>query len=50
MIDPPETKEPVQVPFLLKLSIAGRAIGVVVLGLYPKRPVMAALRVASTLF
>ncbi len=49
-IDPPERPDPLEVPFLLKLGIAGCAAGVVVLGLYPKPVVMAALRVASTLF
>ena len=49
-IDAPETREPLQVPFLLSLSIAGCAAGVVVIGIYPKPMVMAALRVASTLF
>ncbi|MET0851203.1 MAG: proton-conducting transporter membrane subunit, partial [Candidatus Rokuibacteriota bacterium] len=49
-IDPPERPDPLEVPFLLKLGIAGCAAGVVGLGLYPKPVVMAALRVASTLF
>ncbi|HUG37820.1 MAG TPA: NADH-quinone oxidoreductase subunit N [Candidatus Limnocylindrales bacterium] len=49
-IDPPEKTEPVRVPFLLGLSIAGCVAGVVILGIYPKPVVMAALRVASTLF
>ena len=49
-IDPPAVPEPLQVPFLLQLAIAGCALGVVLLGIYPKPLVMAAMRVASTLF
>jgi len=49
-IDLPERPDPLPVPFLLKVCIAACAIGVVALGVYPKPMVMAALRVASTLF
>jgi len=49
-IDPPERPDPVPVPFLLQVCIASCVAGVVVLGIYPKPMVMAALRVASTLF
>ena len=49
-IDPPERPDPLPVPFLLQVCIAACAVGVVALGLYPKPMVMAALRVASTLF
>ena len=49
-IDPPAVPEPLQVPFFLRLAIGGCALGVVLLGVYPKPLVMAALRVASTLF
>ncbi len=49
-IDAPETSGPLQVPFFLQVSIAGCALGVVIIGIHPKPLVMAALRVASTLF
>jgi NADH-quinone oxidoreductase subunit N len=49
-IDPPAVEHPVEVPFLLKVCIAGCALGVVGLGAYPKPMVMAAMRVAATLF
>ena len=48
--DPPERRDPLRVPFLLQVCIAGCAAGVVIMGLYPKPMVMAAMRVASTLF
>jgi NADH-quinone oxidoreductase subunit N len=49
-IDPPPSRDPLPVPFLLQVCIATCVAGVVVLGVYPKPMVMAALRVASTLF
>ena len=49
-IDPPPRRDPLPVPFLLQVCIAACVAGVVVLGVYPKPMVMAALRVASTLF
>jgi len=49
-IDPPPSRDPLPVPFLLQVCIAACVAGVVVLGVYPKPMVMAALRVASTLF
>jgi hypothetical protein len=49
-IDAPEKVGPVAVSPLLGLSISICAAGVVVMGVYPKPFVMAALRVASTLF
>jgi NADH-quinone oxidoreductase subunit N len=49
-IDAPERTEPVPVPPLLGFSIFVCAAGVVVMGLYPKPVVMAALRAASGLF
>jgi NADH-quinone oxidoreductase subunit N len=49
-IDPPERPTPLPVPFLLRVCIGACAIGVVALGIYPKPMVLAALRVASTLF
>ncbi|HEV8457424.1 MAG TPA: NADH-quinone oxidoreductase subunit N, partial [Methylomirabilota bacterium] len=49
-IDAPETTTPVRVTPLLNLAILLCAAGVVVMGLYPKPLVMAALRAASNLF
>jgi NADH-quinone oxidoreductase subunit N len=49
-IDAPETATPVRVAPLLSLAIFFCAAGVVVMGLYPKPLVMAALRAASNLF
>jgi NADH-quinone oxidoreductase subunit N len=49
-IDAPPRRDPLPVPFLLQVCIAACVSGVVVLGIYPKPMVMAALRVASTLF
>lgn len=49
-IDAPETTTPVRVAPLLNLAILLCAAGVVVVGLYPKPLVMAALRAASNLF
>ena len=49
-IDAPERMEPVPVPRLLGFCIFVCAAGVVVMGIYPKPVVMAALRAASGLF
>jgi NADH-quinone oxidoreductase subunit N len=49
-IEPPERAGRVPVAPTLALSVALCALGVVVLGLYPKGVVMAALRVAAPLF
>jgi NADH-quinone oxidoreductase subunit N len=49
-IEAPERTTPVAVTPTLALSVALCALGVVILGLYPKAVVMAALRVASPLF
>ncbi len=49
-IDAPETAAPVRVAPLLKLSILICVAGVVIMGVYPKPLVMAALRAASGLF
>jgi NADH-quinone oxidoreductase subunit N len=49
-IDAPEQTQPVPVPRLLGLCIFVCAVGVVVMGLYPKPVVMAALRAATGLF
>jgi NADH-quinone oxidoreductase subunit N len=49
-IEPPEHTGRVPVAGTLALSVALCALGVVILGLYPKPIVMAALRVASPLF
>ncbi|MBI3107971.1 MAG: NADH-quinone oxidoreductase subunit N [Candidatus Rokubacteria bacterium] len=49
-IDPPERSGPVVVSPLLGLSILICTAGVVGMGIYPKPWVMAALRVAATLF
>jgi NADH:ubiquinone oxidoreductase subunit 2 (subunit N) len=49
-IEPPERTSRVRVAPTLALSVALCALGVVILGLYPKAVVMAALRVASPLF
>jgi NADH:ubiquinone oxidoreductase subunit 2 (subunit N) len=49
-IDAPPRRDPLPVPFLLQVCIAACVAGVVLLGVYPKPMVMAALRVASTLF
>jgi NADH-quinone oxidoreductase subunit N len=49
-IEPPERPGRVPVAPTLALSVALCALGVVVLGLYPKGVVMAALRVAAPLF
>jgi NADH-quinone oxidoreductase subunit N len=49
-IEPPERLGRVHVAPTLALSVALCALGVVILGLYPKAVVMAALRVAAPLF
>jgi NADH-quinone oxidoreductase subunit N len=49
-IEPPERAGRVRVAPTLAISVALCALGVVVLGLYPKGVVMAALRVAAPLF
>ena len=49
-IDAPEQMQPVPVPRLLGFCIFVCAAGVVVMGLYPKPVVMAALRAATGLF
>ena len=49
-IDAPEQMQPVPVPRLLGLCIFVCAAGVVVMGLYPRPVVMAALRAATGLF
>jgi len=49
-IEAPERTGRVPVAATLALSVALCALGVVVLGLYPKAVVLAALRVASPLF
>jgi len=49
-IEPPERTTRVPVAPTLAISVALCALGVVLLGLYPKAVVMAALRVASPLF
>jgi NADH:ubiquinone oxidoreductase subunit 2 (subunit N) len=49
-IEPPERQGRVPVAPTLALSVALCALGVVILGLYPKAVVMAALRVAAPLF
>ncbi|HEY2994402.1 MAG TPA: NADH-quinone oxidoreductase subunit N [Methylomirabilota bacterium] len=49
-IEPPERPTPIPVAPTLAISVALCALGVVLLGLYPKAVVMAALRVASPLF
>jgi NADH-quinone oxidoreductase subunit N len=49
-IEAPERPDRVPVAFTLAVSVALCALGVVVLGLYPKGVVMAALRVAAPLF
>ncbi len=49
-IDAPETTTPVRATPLLNLSILLCVTGVVIMGVYPKPLVMAALRAASSLF
>ncbi|MBI4254515.1 MAG: hypothetical protein HY616_05540 [Candidatus Rokubacteria bacterium] len=49
-IEPPERSGRVPLPGTLALAILLCAVGVVVLGVYPKPLVMAALRVAAPLF
>ena len=49
-IDAPETTTPVRVTPLLNLSILLCVAGVIIMGVYPKPLVMAALRAASGLF
>ena len=49
-IDAPDRPGPLHVPFLLKLGIAGCAVGVVALGIYPSPLVLAVRKVANTLF
>jgi len=49
-IEPPDHPGRVPVAATLVLSVAMCALGIVILGLYPKAVVMAALRVATPLF
>jgi NADH-quinone oxidoreductase subunit N len=49
-IEAPDRPDPVRVPGSLAIAVLLCALGVVVLGLYPKPVVMAALRVAAPLF